>query len=666
MPVEKFIIILAGISITAVIYSISLFAAIIVIIAYFIFMVFIRFDFSNIKYLRKIYFHSKSKGIVQLIKKELIYGIIGKTLFTAVEIENSELYTDSNKCNKIRILNNMVNGLACNTNIITKHEIYNGNIYYKTYLIIKEYGKNPEDSIDKINNDISLILSMPDLHATPVKDENIINSLLSGNIKTHSRYFQEDKMFCSYLDLIDMDYSQDFFYQTAIERSGIIVEINIDIKEIKNSEILIKRIISSRKAELVYNRSGHFASLIKKQISSLEYLQKQEKIYNVNIRFKIISEHPATLRSGTELFKKEMNTIGFKLHNFHFYNLDSFNILKLGKQGKKYIMDSQSISELFPCSFTPVPANNNKPLAINSITRKPFYLNLFNMNSYNVAITGETGSGKSYFTKQFLRLMKDKKIYVIDPLQEYNSGTVIDLSRGEYADFSINTMEISRIIAESLGEISGIQPNEIFNIILKLKIQLETVKFSSIISEINKIYSQENQISINTYDIPFNKAISPDNNFTTFRFDHRNASTKDAYFRLILGQIISIIEEEKGEKIVVVDESHLFLKNLQDAELMDMLARNSRHFRTSLLTITQNIDDYHLNGYSESILMNSINYFVFRQHGKIKDKLFLGYEIDPSGLSGGSSANYSECFYATGTLIRKLKIQEMENNTGKY
>ena len=41
---------------------------------------------------------------------------------------------------------------------------------------------------------------------------------------------------------------------------------------------------------------------------------------------------------------------------------------------------------------------------------------------------------------------------------------------------------------------------------------------------------------------------------------------------------------------------------------------------------------------------------------KIKDKLFLGYTIDPVSLAGGSNFDYSECFYSTGTLIRKLKI----------
>jgi hypothetical protein len=38
--------------------------------------------------------------------------------------------------------------------------------------------------------------------------------------------------------------------------------------------------------------------------------------------------------------------------------------------------------------------------------------------------------------------------------------------------------------------------------------------------------------------------------------------------------------------------------------------------------------------------------------------MFLGYEIDPSGLAGGSYSTYSECFYSTGSLIRKVKISE--------
>ena len=96
-----------------------------------------------------------------------------------------------------------------------------------------------------------------------------------------------DGLFRSYLDLLDTDYSQDFLYQTAIEKLGFIVEINMEINTVKNSDVLVKRLLSARKAELVYTKSGHYASLIKKQISSLEYMANQEKMSAQRIFYKV-------------------------------------------------------------------------------------------------------------------------------------------------------------------------------------------------------------------------------------------------------------------------------------------------------------------------------------------------------------------------------------------
>ena len=104
------------------------------------------------------------------------------------------------------------------------------------------------------------------------------------------------------------------------------------------------------------------------------------------MRFAVVSKHPAVLRSNTESFVKTMESIGFKLKDFPLFNKHTFNPLNLGTQGIKYMMDSASISEMFPCSFTPVPSGNQKPLAVNAITGKALYFKPFSGNSYNIAI----------------------------------------------------------------------------------------------------------------------------------------------------------------------------------------------------------------------------------------------------------------------------------------
>ncbi len=656
MPVEKFAIILSGISILAILFTYSMPASIVVVLAYFGFMAYIKFDVTNIFKLRRFYFRGLAKQNIRFVRNNLLFGVIGKEVFSAVEIGNRELYTDSKKSNQIEIIRNIIDNLECSANIITESEVYNGKNYYRTFIILKTHETDIESSMDLLNRNISMAMSKTVLHGKAVGDEKTLQSMFPENVIPGLRYIEAGPLFNSYLDLLDTDYSQDFFYQAAIEKLGFRVEINMEINRTKNPEMSVKRLISSRKAELVYTKSGHYASLVKKQISSLEYMSKKEKLYDISMRFAVISSHPAVLRSNTETFRKTMESLGFRLKSFHFFNRDSFNPLNLHRQGIKYMMDSASISEIFPCSFTPVPPGGLEPLGINSITGKPFYFQLFRGNSYNIVITGETGSGKSYFAKKLLNQNGDAKVYVIDPLGEYSYGIVVDLSLGEYIDFSIESPEMANLIATAMGKLTAIPRNNIISILLKLMSKSGNTGFSKLISKLKQEYFGSNNIPGTIYSMPFKTSVNLQGNSAVFRFGHRNESLRNAFFGLVFSQVISMVEREEGEKIVVMDESHLFLRNPEEAEIIDMLARNSRHFHTSLITVTQNIDDYYMNSYSESVLMNSINYFIFRQHGKIKNQLFLGYEIDPSGLAGGSYSNYSECFYSTGSLIRKIKI----------
>ena len=76
-----------------------------------------------------------------------------------------------------------------------------------------------------------------------------MNSFFPKDVTPYSRYVSTDGLFRSYLDLLVTDYSQDFLYQTTIEKLGFMVEINMEINTVKNSDVLVKRLLSARKAE---------------------------------------------------------------------------------------------------------------------------------------------------------------------------------------------------------------------------------------------------------------------------------------------------------------------------------------------------------------------------------------------------------------------------------
>ncbi len=633
-------------------------AAIITGIVYFIIMAMLKFEPGNIYSLRKLYFKS-SESDLKFVRNGELYGISGKFIFTVLEIENKELYTDSAKGIQMMTIARMLDKITCNVTVQTKAEKIGDAFYYRTFILLKSNRSSFNHAVDIIRENIPSFTSGSSSKAWLVDDENLISSLFYNRVSTNSNYFKKDELYGTYFDVLDTEYSSDFLYQSIIERLGFVIELNMELEPIREKDIFLRRLMASRKAELSYTKSGHFASLLKKQISSLEYLGKQDKLCNVFMRFSVLSEHPAHLREYSDRFRKTMESTGFKMRGFHFFNRASFNPLETATQSKKYMMDPEAISSIFPCGFTTMPRNSGEPLGINLITGKKAYLNLFHGSSYNVAITGETGSGKSYFTDMLLDKFRDSSsVFIIDPLKEYSGNQIIELGSGEYPDFTIGAGLIRNIIPEIMGNISEIPPGKIRQMMETLEKSHNNIIFSELISEIMKYDKggsvNENFLTRKLFKIP----VKVYGSRCVFRFDYGDTRFRELFFRLALSLTISLAENRDGNKIVVIDESHLFIKETKNAEMIDMLARNGRHNKISLITVTQNVNDYYFNSYAESILRNSIYYFIFRQHEKIKDKLFLGYTIDPVSLAGGSNFNYSECFYSTGTLIRKLKISE--------
>ena len=653
ISLEKFIIIIAGISIIATISTISLLGAIITGIIYFAIMTLLRFEPENLYAVRKIYFRYSSTGL-KFVKNNELYGISGKYIFSVIEIGNRELYTDAAKNVQMTAIEHMLDTVTCGTTIVVRPELITDSIYYRTFVILKANTTDFNAGVDIIRENIPALRAASAVKITLLDDEDSFRNIFGDGVKVYSNYFVRNGLYGAYFDVVDMDYSADFLYQSIIEKLGFMVELNIDLKSLNGRDILLKRLLATRKAELSYTKTGHYASILKKQIYSLEAMSKQEKLYNVFIRFSVLTDHPAELRKNSETFLRAMKSAGFKMKPFNFFNDDSFNPLLSASQGKKYMMDSGAISTIFPCGFTALPEYTGEPLGMNTITGKTVYLNLFRGSSYNIAITGETGSGKSYFTGILLdRMESSSSVYIIDPLMEYSGDQIIELGTGQYPDFIMDSGELKNIIPEILGSISGINISTIRKIIDS---KPDGMTFSNLISSITE-YGKVNSITLNSdMDKLFSSPVKMQGNRCIFRFDYGNSRYRDLFFRLALTFTASIAERREGNKIIVIDESHLFLKDPHSAEMIDMLARNGRHHRISLITITQNVDDYYFNNYSESILRNSRNYFIFRQREKIKNKLFLGYGIDPASLAGGSNFNYSECFYSTGTLIQKLKI----------
>ena len=230
---------------------------------------------------------------------------------------------------------------------------------------------------------------------------------------------------------------------------------------------------------------------------------------------------------------------------------------------------------------------------------------LWTKPSFNSLILGEIGSGKSYFTKTFLlrNLLLDlaDEIYIFDPMNEYFAGK--DLT-------SYSNVEI--------------------------------ISFGNDLTNKNSFRSESKN----------NKMIK------IFRFAEE-AKTEEN-FLLCLSEMLNLIKNSGSKrKLLIIDEAHLLLRYNKTMKLYGEIVRSSRHYVTSVISISQGIGEFLSRQGGQSIFENSINIFIFRN--KFWEDLKAvaispenyGY-LDFKNLSGGKGESYSEFFYYTSGCLRKL------------
>ncbi|MEM0140179.1 MAG: DUF87 domain-containing protein, partial [Ferroplasma sp.] len=505
MPLEKFLILIAGIAIFAILFDISPLLAAVASLSYYIFMFYIKFDFSNLYYFKKYDFRLGSKNAnIEFLKDENLYCKYGDTIFSVIEINNQELYTDSNKKLFFQAYNELLSGIGSNIAIITKYvempKPYDaGNrtlIYYRTFLILKVKAHSFNSAITMIKNDLNRIKSLRGIKFRMVTDESLIKSFFYDNINVKKHYFMSENLYGAIIDLKDLNYSGDYFYELLIESMGFPIEINLTLSHINNIANMLARMKAARIAEIKSEKNRNNGT-VENQVKDIGYLARCDHLYNSYMRFTVLASHPVELKSRVDNFMKNMQFHGISTSNWDFFNSDTFNPLKLEKQGTKYMLDAASLSEIMPVSFTEIPEGPGFLAGINSTTTMPAYIDIFKSTSYNVTITGETGSGKSFFAGMLYRKTKNvQSVFIIDPLNEYNSGQAVNLTVGEYLDFQVSSEGQLDFIAMMVSSLSGKRLEiQIRKFIKELYLEDKNIKFSSILQSIIKKYEKSEYFS---------------------------------------------------------------------------------------------------------------------------------------------------------------------------
>ena len=444
----------------------------------------------------------------------------------------------------------------------------------------------------------------------------------------------------------------------------------------------LKAMRAERASEIRVNRSVDVRNeRIRSEIPELDRMLKStglsgNSLFDLSLAVKISSSHPASLQRSVNKFLMSMDLLGLKFKAPEYMRKNSLFIKLLESTKTRYLVDSDPLSTMIPLFLSAEPDLSGILVGSDASTGMPIFLNQMKEASHNLLIIGETGSGKSYFGKILLMRMLItgvcKRAVIVDPLDEYGAGffggaNVLDASRGEYIDFfeyypadtrvseaitfftdtlSLNEEERSglRAASSSIHDYNGIQ-----SIIEKLTENIRNPDLN------DKIRYLKDRFFRKKIEVPLKDA-----RVTIIRAPSEPGQEREKILAFSLTTARYIARSDDTDKVLLIDEMHLYQNNPGTALFLANLFRNSRHFNTSVIGITQNSYDLEGSQFANTIRDNSIASFLFRTRSirnPVNREGRVDYpDIQPELLAGGKNYNHSECFMLFRGKIKKLHI----------
>lgn len=495
----------------------------------------------------------------------------------------------------------------------------------------------------------------------------------------------------AFLSLVDGDYDSAGMYCSLLESTNLRMRQRISISSMpeKTSERTIKRLHASRKSEMKYEekKDRTRALRLKRHVETLESLLRSisengRGVYGTDVQLVLESDHPIELSRGARRVMGGLEYLGLIMKiNQRITRKEIMSLLgPFNDANKPYLMDSLSVASILPIHFEPVPESGGLVIGVDDLTEKPVFLDIFGGNSFNMLSFGETGSGKSFFTKLMVRrailTSAVNNVYIIDPLGEYDAaifpggGAVVNVGSGEYIDplrvSSNNPETIDAFISMLIHFDKGIADDvRVLRHYLSEYLHTDGLKtmrdFLHLLANDKVIPSSVKLISELLSSVFMHEIVIQERQVVIFRPGQLVSSSNEPAMISILLSILSMITSTHSKKIVLVDEAHNLIDSAECSKLLDTLSRHSRHYSTSIISMTQNPEDFFMNPRSHSLLLNSTRIFGFRTRSSSSEGFsipgfdgFLGVNFAP--LLGGRSDPYSECFLSYENHLRKVRI----------
>lgn len=428
--------------------------------------------------------------------------------------------------------------------------------------------------------------------------------------------------------------------------------------------------------------------------------QAREKLFQVSVYITIYaetSEKLAKLESGLEsLLESKLVYVKPAL----FKQIEGFDsVLPIGTDdlAVRTPLNSGPASSLFPFISPNLTSENGILYGINMHNNSLVIFDRFSLENANMVIFAKSGSGKSYGTKlQILRsMMMGTNVIVVDPENEYKN--LADAIGGSYFKISltspnhINPFDIP-VIPEG-EEPADVFKSHILNLtgLIKLMLGAITPEEDAILDrviietyasrditaenfgttkELNPPLLEDFQVVLENTEggatlskrlekftrgsyagftnVPTNVDIT--NRLIVFSIRDLEEELRPIAMYIILNFVWNLIRSELRQRLLIIDEAWIMMKNKDSASFLFGLVKRARKYYLGVTTITQDVEDFLKSEYGKPIITNSSIQLLLKQSPTSIDVVAKAFD-----LTGGEQSLLLEASVGEGLFFAGLK-----------
>ena len=428
--------------------------------------------------------------------------------------------------------------------------------------------------------------------------------------------------------------------------------------------------------------------------------QAREKLFQVGV---YITIYGADRKKLDELQHKMESILESKLIEVRpaiFRQMDALNSVIPISDDKLSVLtplNSGPASSLFPFISPDLTSENGIMYGVNMHNNSLVLFDRFSLENANSVIFAKSGSGKSYSSKlQILRsLMIGTNVIVIDPENEYKN--LADAIGGSYFKISltsenhVNPFDIP-ILPEG-EDPADVFKSHILNLtgLLKLmfgaitpeedaiidRVIIETYASRDITSENFGIGQEPNPPLLEDLQVvlenteggsslakrlekftrgsyagftnaPTNVDIK--NRLIVFSIRDLEEELRPIAMYIILNFVWNLIRSKLKQRVLIIDEAWLMMKNKDSASFLFGLVKRARKYYLGVTCITQDVDDFLRSEYGRPVITNSSMQILLKQ-----SQMSIESVGNAFGLTDGERAFLLECGVGEGLFFAGMK-----------